>query len=178
MTRPRRPPRRMTAICAELPPRAEVSRMMPRHFRSIQLSRGRVTPLFSPPTPRRPLPRCQGSETCPRASCGLTGVAQHADPNFAFGCHHKSRSRRASSTTMTKTEADCLRLFPDRRLGSFHRLRDLHHRCPRFRVGLKLPQIIFSPRIANGSILFRHGFHSFLEGIDVAIIAARAKRLD
>ena len=30
---------------------------------------------------------------------------------------------------MTKTDADCLRLLPDRRLGSFHRLRDLHDRC-------------------------------------------------
>jgi hypothetical protein len=30
---------------------------------------------------------------------------------------------------MTKTNADCLRLLPDRRLGSFHRLSDLHHGC-------------------------------------------------
>src|ERR1700729_4229957 len=36
---------------------------------------------------------------------------------------------------MTKPDADCLRLLPDRRLGSLHRLRDLNHRCPRFRMG-------------------------------------------
>ena len=78
---------------------------------------------------------------------------------------------------MTKTDADCLRLLPDRRLGSLHRLRDLNRMCSCFRVGLKLPQIIFSPRIANGSLLFRHGFHSSLEEIDVAI-AVRAERFD
>ena len=55
---------------------------------------------------------------------------------------------------MTKTDADCLRLLPDRRLGSFHRLRDLHHRCPCFRMGFELPQILFSPRIANGVFFF------------------------
>jgi hypothetical protein len=76
---------------------------------------------------------------------------------------------------MTETEADCLCLLPDRRLGSFHRLRDLHHGCPCFRVGLKLPQILFSPRIADGSFLFRHGFHSSLRRINVAIVAARAE---
>jgi hypothetical protein len=79
---------------------------------------------------------------------------------------------------MTKTDADCLRLLPDRRLGSLHRLRDLNHRCPRFRMGFELPQIIFSPRISNESLLFWHGFHSSLEGNDVAIIVARAERLD
>jgi hypothetical protein len=31
---------------------------------------------------------------------------------------------------MTETYADCLRLLPDRSLGSFHRLRDLRHWCP------------------------------------------------
>jgi hypothetical protein len=77
---------------------------------------------------------------------------------------------------MTKTEADCLRLLPDRGLGSFHRLRDLHHRRPCFRMGFELPQILFSPRIANKGLPFRHGFHSSLEGVDVAIIAARAER--
>ena len=40
---------------------------------------------------------------------------------------------RASSTAMTKTDADCLRLLPNRRLGPFHRLRDLHHRRSCFR---------------------------------------------
>ena len=79
---------------------------------------------------------------------------------------------------MTKTDADCLRLLPDLRLGSLHRLRDLHHRCPRFRTGFELPYVVFSPRIASGSLLFRHGFHSSLEGIDVAIIVARAEPLD
>lgn len=43
---------------------------------------------------------------------------------------------RQVSTAMTKTYADCLRLLPDRRLGSFHRLRDLHHRCPCFEWAL------------------------------------------
>ena len=79
---------------------------------------------------------------------------------------------------MTKTDADCFRLLPDRRLGSFHRLRDIDHRGPRFRMGFELPQIIFSPRISNGRLLFRHGFHSSFEGIDVAIIGARAERFD
>ena len=79
---------------------------------------------------------------------------------------------------MTKTDADRLRLLPDRRLGSLHRLRDLNHRCPRFRMGFELPYVVFSPRIANGSLLFRHGFHSALEGNDVAIIVARAERFD
>ena len=81
--------------------------------------------------------------------------------------HQKSRSRRASSTAMTKTDADCLRLLPDRPLGSFHRLRDLHHRCPCFRMGFELPQILFSPRIANGGLLFRHDFHPPLRRIGV-----------
>ena len=40
---------------------------------------GRVTPLSALLTPRRPLPRCQDSEPCSRASCGLTGAAQRAD---------------------------------------------------------------------------------------------------
>ena len=79
---------------------------------------------------------------------------------------------------MTKTDADCRRLLPDRRLGSLHRLRDLNHRCPRFRMGFELPYVAFSPRIASGTLLFRHGFHSSLEGNDVVIIVARAERFD
>ncbi len=79
---------------------------------------------------------------------------------------------------MTKTEADCLRLLPDRPLGSFHRLRDLHHRRPCFRMGFELPQILFSPRIASRGLLFRHGFHSSLKRIDVAVVATRASRFD
>ena len=47
-----------------------------------------------------------------------------------------------------------------------------------FEWALSLPYVVFSPRIANGSLLFWHGFHFSLEGIDVAIIAARAERLD
>src|SRR5580698_5599974 len=73
---------------------------------------------------------------------------------------------------MTKTYADCLRLLPDRRLGSLHRLRDRDHRCPRFRMGFEWPYVVFSPRNASGSLLFRHGFYSSLEGIVAAIIAA------
>jgi hypothetical protein len=76
---------------------------------------------------------------------------------------------------MTKSDADCLRLLPDRRVGSFHRFRDLHHGCPCFRMGFELPQILFSPRIANGGLLFRHDFHSSLRRIGVAIIAARVE---
>ena len=49
-------------------------------------------------------------------------------------------SIRASSTAMTKTDAYCLRLLPNRRLGPFHRLRDFHHRCPCFRMALELSQ--------------------------------------
>ena len=63
----------MAGNCTELPPRAHVSRMTLRHLRSIRLSRGKVTPLFAPPTPRRPQPPCQDSELCSRASCGPTG---------------------------------------------------------------------------------------------------------
>jgi hypothetical protein len=78
---------------------------------------------------------------------------------------------------MTKTDADCLRLLPDRRLGSFHRLRDLHHGCLRFRMGFELPQILFGLRIANGGLLFRHDFNSSLRRINVAIVAARVEPL-
>jgi hypothetical protein len=78
---------------------------------------------------------------------------------------------------MTETEADCLRLLPDRRLGSFHRLRDLHHGSLCFRMGFELPQILFSPRIANGGLLFQHDFHSSLRWIDIAIVAARVEAI-
>src|ERR1700677_1455050 len=98
-----------------------------------------------------------------------------SDPSFAFARRQKSRSRRASSTAMTKTDADCLRLLPNRRLGPFHRLRDLHHRCPCFRMGFELSQILFGPRIADRSLLFRHGFHTSLILIDFAIVAARVE---
>jgi hypothetical protein len=55
---------------------------------------------------------------------------------------------------MTKTDADCLRLLPDRPLGPFQLLRDLNHRCPCFRMGFELPQILFGPRIANRVFFF------------------------
>ena len=32
--------------------------------------------------------------------------------------------------------------------------------CPRFRMGFELPYVVFSPRTANGSLLFRPAFHS------------------
>ena len=76
---------------------------------------------------------------------------------------------------MTKTNADCLRFLSDRCLGSFHCLRDLHHRCPCFGMGFELPQILFGPRIANGVFFFGIGFHSSLRRIGVAIIAARVE---
>ena len=60
-------------------------------------------------------------------------------------------------------------------ISPFHRLRDLHHRCPCFRIGFELSQILFGPRIADQGLLFRHGFHSSLRPIDGAIIAARAE---
>jgi hypothetical protein len=69
---------------------------------------------------------------------------------------------RQVSTAMTETDADCLRLLPNRRLGSFHRFRDLDHRGPRFRMGFELPQILFSPWFADSGSLFRHGLHSSL----------------
>jgi hypothetical protein len=78
---------------------------------------------------------------------------------------------------MTKTDADCLRLLPDRRLGSFYRLGDLHDGCPCFRMGFELPQILFGPRIANGGLLFRHGLHCSLGRIDVAIVGARVEAI-
>jgi hypothetical protein len=46
-------------------------------------------------------------------------------------------------------------------------------RRPCFRMGFELPQILFSPRIANGALLFRHGFHFSLRRIKVAIVAVR-----
>jgi hypothetical protein len=69
---------------------------------------------------------------------------------------------RQVSRAMTKTDADGFRLLPDRRLGSFHRLRDIDHRGPRFRMGFELPQILFSPWFADSGFLFRHVFHSSL----------------
>jgi hypothetical protein len=45
-------------------------------------------------------------------------------------------------------------------------------RPPRFRMGFELPYVVFSPRNASGSLLFRHGFYSSLERIVAAIIAA------
>jgi hypothetical protein len=45
-------------------------------------------------------------------------------------------------------------------------------------MGFELPYVVFSPRIANGSLLFRHGFHSSFEGIDVAIIVVPVERFD
>ena len=69
---------------------------------------------------------------------------------------------RQVSTAMTKTDADCLRLLPDSRLGSFHRLSDRDHRCPRFRMGFELPQILFSPRFADiGSGTRARPFYDF-----------------
>src|SRR5580693_4601113 len=44
-------------------------------------------------------------------------------------------------------------------------------------VGFELPQILFGPRIANGAFFFRHGFHSPLRRIDVAIVAARVEAI-
>ena len=85
-----------------------------------------------------------------------------SDPIFTSGCPQKRRSRRGSLTAMTKTDADCLRLLPDRPLGSFHRLRHLNHRCPCFRMGFELPQILLSPRFADNGSLFRHVPHSSL----------------
>jgi hypothetical protein len=32
------------------------------------------------------------------------------------------------------------------------------------RMDLELPDVVFSPRSANGSLLFRHGYRSFFEG--------------
>ena len=77
---------------------------------------------------------------------------------------------------MTKTNADCLSLLPDRRLGSLHRLCDVDRRRPRFRMGFELPYIVFSPRTVNWSLLFRHGF--LLRGTEVRIIVARRERFD
>ena len=68
------------------------------------------------------------------------------------------------STAMTETNADCLRLLPDRRFGSFHRLRDFHYRRLHLRMGFELPYVVFGPRTTNKSLLFRHGYHSFSEG--------------
>jgi hypothetical protein len=73
--------------------------------------------------------------------------------------------RRGTSAAMNKTNADCLRLLRDRRLGSFHRLRDLHHGCPCFRMGFELPQILLSPRIANGGLLLRMASTPLSDGL-------------
>jgi hypothetical protein len=80
---------------------------------------------------------------------------------------------------MTKANADRFRLLPDRRLGSFHRLRDVHHGRSRFRVGFELSYVVFSPRTASGSLLCRHGFHSSLEGsIEVVYLRGQAPQMD
>ena len=55
---------------------------------------------------------------------------------------------------MTKTDADCFRLLPDRRLGSFHRLRDIDDRGPRFRMGFELPQILFEFMVCGQWVSF------------------------
>jgi hypothetical protein len=65
---------------------------------------------------------------------------------------------------MTKTDADCLRLLPDRRLGSLNRLRDLGHRCPRFRMGFELPYVVFSPGLRAGVFFFGMAFTPALKG--------------
>src|SRR5271166_464421 len=66
----------MTAICAELPLRVDLSRTMPRPSRWIRLSQRNFTPLFALPTPRRLLLRCQDSqsETAQRRR-GLAGLS-------------------------------------------------------------------------------------------------------
>ena len=67
----------------------------------------------------------------------------------------RSRSRRASSTAMTKTNADCLRFF-----GPLPRFVSLPSRPPPqvslFWNGLSVAADPFGPRIANRGLLFRH----------------------
>ena len=106
---------------------------------------------------------------------GSLALLSGGDSRLRVRLPQKNRSKQAFSTAMTKTDADCLRLLPDRRLGSLHRLRDLHHRCPRFRVGFELPYVVFSPRIANGSLLFRHGFYLLAEPIVTRFLVMRRR---
>jgi hypothetical protein len=120
--------------------------------------------------------RRANSLTCPRKQRStLEADSQSVTQASRSVTVRRVDQRRASLTAMTKTDADCLRLLPNRRLGSFHRLRDLRHRCPCFRMGLELSQILFGPWIADQGLLFRHGFHSSLRPIDGAIIAARVE---
>src|SRR5580704_15567410 len=129
-------------------------------FRSIRLSAQRAEP------------RHQSNRRAMKIRVELSKL------RFTTGSPRERRSRRASSTAMTKTDADCLRLLSDCRLGSFHRLRDLNQTCPCFRMGFEFSQVLFGPRIPDKGLLFRHGFHSSLIRIDVAIVAARAERFD
>jgi len=64
-----------------------------------------------------------------------------------------TRARQVSAS-MSETDPDRLGLLPDRRLGSFHRLRDLHYRSPRFRVRLEVTQIFLGPWFPNRRLFF------------------------
>jgi hypothetical protein len=101
-----------------------------------------------------------------------------SDSSFTFGHRQKSRSKEGVLNGDDQDDADCLRLLPNRRLGPFHRLRDLHHRRSCFRMSFELSQVLSGPGIADKGLLFRHDFHSSLIRIDVAIVAARAERFD
>jgi hypothetical protein len=55
---------------------------------------------------------------------------------------------------MAKTDADRLRLLPDRRLGSFHCLRDLDRSCPCFRMDFESPQSSLVHGLRTGVFVF------------------------
>jgi hypothetical protein len=42
-------------------------------------------------------------------------------------------------------------------------------------VGFELPYVVFSPRIANGSLLFRHGFYLLAEPIVTRFLVMRRR---
>jgi hypothetical protein len=77
---------------------------------------------------------------------------------------------------VTETNFDRLRLLPDRSLGSLHRFRDFHRGCSRLRIGFELPDVVLSPRTANGGFFFGMAF--LPRGTEVRIIVARRERFD
>jgi hypothetical protein len=65
---------------------------------------------------------------------------------------------------MTKTDADCLRLLPDRRLGSLHRLRDLTTGVLVFECALSCRMSSLVHGLRTGVLFFGMAFTPPLKG--------------
>ena len=72
-------PRRLRMAAAPKLPRNRVSRITLHEVRAIRHTSPPATLRSALPIRVRPLPRYRGSEPSSRASCGLGGVARHAD---------------------------------------------------------------------------------------------------